>query len=181
MDMVVEDRHGTRNVGTALGLRGRGSRRDSRSNRLIHLLEAPPELPFEAAWQEGNEDPAEPFALDEPRAPRSDGLQLEDVFPIEQSGKDKAAEPSKLAVRDHLQDLRAEPHRSRAGGAEEDVQAGALDRLPADAPDERVPVRKRLEVGQHLPPAVARAADLRLRAPFEHRAIGAGRPPSALA
>src|SRR5881392_3659725 len=59
--MVFEDRHGTRNVGTALGLRGRGSRRDSRSQRLIHLLESPPDIPFEAALQEGNEDPAEPF------------------------------------------------------------------------------------------------------------------------
>src|SRR5947208_2571109 len=143
MDMVVEDRHGTRNVRTALGLRGRGSRRDSRSQRLIHLLESPPDIPFEAASEEGNEDPAEPLALDELRPPRSDGLQLEDVFPIEQSGKDKPPEPSELAVGDDLEDLRAEPHRSRAGGAEEDVQSGALDRLPADAPARIPPSRVR--------------------------------------
>src|SRR5436853_310478 len=149
--MVVEDRHKTRNVRAVLGLRGARSLAagdDPLSKSLVHLLESTPGIAVEASSEEREEDPAEPFALNELRPSRSYGLEFEDVLPVEESGESEAAEPPKFTVRDDRDDLRAKLHSARARRSEGHLEAGPLDRGAAHAPDERILPTTRFKVRQ---------------------------------
>lgn len=66
--------------------------------RGVHLLEA--EFGFvERAPEEADEDAAEPLCLSEAAASLVEGLDVEDVFAVENAGDEESAAPAKLAIR----------------------------------------------------------------------------------
>ena len=135
---------------------------DACLERAVHLLESPAGVTIEAPSQEGDEQTAESLPLNESGARRSERFDLKDVFPLKSRGSPKAAQPSQLAVRDDPLDDGSKTHRPGPRRPDEHVESRADSGVAMDPPDERVPLREPLEIGQDFPHAFDRRVDLNL-------------------
>src|SRR2546426_1252982 len=164
MNVVVKDGHASPNEGGLLGFPGSEatlrSRMDACLKRVIHFLETSASVSVEAPSHQRDEQTAESLPLNEPGAGWPKRLDLKDVLAIEESRETQAAQPSEFAVRDDLRHGGSEPHPSGPRRSEEHLDSRADLRVPADPSDERVPIRKPLEIGQDIPHALDRRVDL---------------------
>src|SRR3989442_12964823 len=164
MNVVVEDGHASPNEAGVLGFPGSHttlrSRMDACLERVIHFLETSASVSVEAPSHQREEQTAESLPLDEPGAGWPEGLDLEDVLAIEDSRETQTAKPSEFSVRDDLRHLGSEPHPAGPRRSEEHVESRADLGVPADPPDERVPIREPVEIRQDFPHALDRRVDL---------------------
>src|SRR3989442_13374041 len=100
--------------------------------------------------------------MDESRPTSPERLDREDVLAVEEAGHHQLAAPAKLAARLDPEYTRPERHAAGARQLNADGEPGTDAKISVDPPDERIPPRKRLEVGERDPDPVRRCRDLDL-------------------
>jgi hypothetical protein len=129
--------------------------------RRVHSFEAASRF-LEGAAQEGYENPSELLALDKER-PAVSRLKFEVMFAVEDARQPQPPEPGKFPVRFRLENGRLEGHGSSLRWLHPDFELRASGKVAADASNERVPVGKGAEIGEHGPHALGRRVDLDFR------------------
>jgi len=81
------------------------------------------------------------------------------VLAVEEAREAEPAEPAQLAIRDDGLHGGSKSHRARTRRPEEHIESGTDLRVPVDSPDERVPIRKPLEIEQDGPHAFGGRVD----------------------
>jgi hypothetical protein len=128
----------------------------------VHLLESAPRL-LKNATDKRNEDAFERLALNEER-PAVSRLKFEMMLAVEDAGEHQTAEPGEFLIRLCLQDGRLHRYRSPIGWLQPDLELRPYGGLTADPPNERIPLRIRIEVREYGPNSLRRRRDLDLGA-----------------
>ncbi len=163
MDVVVEDGHASPNEDGLLGFPGchatLGRNGDAFSKRAVHLLEAAAGVAIQAPGEQRDEQTPEAFPLNEPGTHRPERLNLKDVLAVEEAREADPAEPAQLAIRDDGLHGGSKSHWARTRRPEEHIESGTDQRLAANRSDERVPIRKPLEIEEDGPHAFGGRVD----------------------
>ena len=128
--------------------------------RLVHGLESLPCATIEVLAQQWHQETSESFDLDEPFRVVAlfQRLDLKETLSIENTRKHDAPQPSQLLIWHSTKDARAKCRARTADRLNRYLQRFTLPRRSSDAANERVPLRMRLEIRQHLPYTSRRGA-----------------------
>src|SRR6266545_3038830 len=129
---------------------------------LVHLFEGGQGAPVEGLGQEWHEHATVLLLLDQPDPALAERLDGEAVLAVEETRQHQVAEPAQPPPRGGLANGRAERHGAPALGPHADGDALALGGPATGLDHERVPLRVRTEVGEHLPDPLRAGLDVDL-------------------